>query len=31
MENTVKKENWLSQKWHQFKGWERKAGLKINY
>lgn len=31
MENTVKKQNWLSQKWNQFKEWKRKTDLKIDY
>ena len=31
MENTVKKENWLTQKWRQFKEWKRKTDLKIDY
>ena len=31
MENTVKKENWLAQKWHQFKDWKRRTGIKIDH
>ena len=31
MENTVKKENWIVQKWRQFKEWKRKTDLKIDY
>ncbi len=31
MENTIKKENWFSKKWHQFKEWKRKTDLKIDY
>ena len=30
MENTIKKQNWLSQKWNQFKAWKRKQDLKTN-
>ena len=31
MENTIKKQSWLSQKWNQFKAWKRKTDLKIDY
>ena len=31
MENTVKKQNWLSQKWNQFKAWKKKTGIKIDH
>ena len=27
----IKKENWLTQKWRQFKEWKRKTDLKIDY
>ena len=31
MENTVKKENWFSKKLRQFKAWNEKTALKLDY
>ncbi len=31
MEETVKKENWFKEKWHQFLDWKHRTGIKIDH